>query len=340
MQPITITTLDDLNSLVEQLTDNIAELELQNINLSSLYSNIELKLTDSTGNLDGQLSSTLCRGLAEFHQELIKAYCIVKYNTDNLSKLKAEEKAQLEVVFTVKAGCTDIVGDLTNLLNALKGALSKVTDGMTGNQKIALLVLTISGVLGYNAFSDFSTYKTTELAATKEIKMAELNTAQSNQVISALVDVIKDNSHAMDKNEKVANQINKGYQGLIKTSLAVGAENIEFKGATVASLTKASAERMISSNQPSLTNQEDRLLLEIASIKRTGNSLSVSVHVQGSDSTFPLAVSTEFFGQEELNVLFDAFKNNESVYVDGAFKIRAGVIEKGVASAIISNSVV
>ncbi len=338
--PLTsVTTLSDFEQLVETIISSQDELQLKDIDFSNLYPALGLKLSGNEERLNGQLTSTICKGLTEFHLDLQKAYCIVRYNTDNLQKLRSEDKKQLEVIFKVEPGCTNIIGDLTALLESLKDVVHKATDNMTGNQKTAFFITLVLSLGGAYAFSAYTDLQKAELAADKEIKLAELNKGQIDTFTTALADVVKDNNVAMEKQAKVNAQTAKGYQGLIKTALNSGATTVEFKGVDTASLDQAAAQDMIANNQAALETKEENYGLEIASIKRSADdNLSVTASLEGSEQTFNVIVNTSFIEQSEVEILFDGFKNNQLVYIEGSYKIRSGVIEKANASSISSTA--
>lgn len=92
---------------------------------------------------------------------------------------------------------------------------------------------------------------------------------------------------------------------------------------------------MVSNNQAALKTEEHNFALEIVSIKRTADdNLSVTASLESAEQTFNLVINTSFIEQAEVEMLFDGFKNNQLVYVDGSYKIRSGVIEKANASSI------
>lgn len=332
-------TVSDFEKLIKLISDNTEDVQLKDIDLSKIYPILGVKLTGNEQRLNGQLTSTICKGLSEFHLDLQKAYCIVRYNSDNLQKLRTEDKKNLEIIFKVEPGCTNIIGDLTALLDSLKDVVHKATDNMTGNQKTAFFLTLVLSIGGAYAFSSYTDLQKQKLTSEKEIKLAELNKGQIDTFTTALVDVVKDNNVALEKQAKVDAQTQKGYQGLIKTALLSGATNVDFNGATSAVLDIASASDMVANNQPSLETTEAKHPLDIISIKRTSDdNLSVTAKLESSEATFNLVVNTSFIEPSEIEILFNGLRNNQLVYVDGSYKVRQGVIEKAIASSVSSSA--
>ncbi|KNH56820.1 hypothetical protein [Vibrio cholerae] len=147
-----VTTVSDFESLLKKVANEQEDFQLKDIDLTKLYPVLGLKLSGDEERLNGQLTSTICKGLTEFHLDLQKAYCIVRYNTDNLQKLRSKDKKQLEVIFKVESGCTNIIADITALLESLKDVVHKATDNMTGRQKTAFFISIVFSIGGAYTF--------------------------------------------------------------------------------------------------------------------------------------------------------------------------------------------
>ncbi|KNH57913.1 hypothetical protein [Vibrio cholerae] len=330
-----VTTVSDFESLLKKVANEQEDFQLKDIDLTKLYPVLGLKLSGDEERLNGQLTSTICKGLTEFHLDLQKAYCIVRYNTDNLQKLRSKDKKQLEVIFKVESGCTNIIADITALLESLKDVVHKATDNMTGRQKTAFFISIVFSIGGAYTFSTYADLQKAELASNQEIKLAELNKGQIDTFTDTLFKIVQESNLASEKQLRVNEQIAKGYQGLIKTALLSGANTFEFTGVNTASLDQTAAQDLITNNQPTLETIEANYGLEISSIKRTADdNLTITASLEGSDETFNVAVNTTFIEQSEVDMLFEGFKNNQLVYVEGSYKIRSGVIEKANASSI------
>lgn len=323
----------DFQKLLARLSDTNDVITLSDIDLSRIYPTIALKLTGDDNRLNGLLTSSICKGLADFHYDLLKSYCIAKYNSDNLQKLNNTEKKQLEIVFKVEPGCTNIIADITELLNSLKGVIDKATDNMTGNQKTAFFIMCVLGVSGAYTFNQYTDLQKAELAANKEMKLAELNKSQITTITDTLENIVKDNNLTLEKYAKINAQSEKGYQNLIKAALTSGATKVEYMGSSTAVLEQADLEEISSPTQPQLKTENESYELEISSVKRNGLNLSVTANRENQDN-FNLSIDTSYIEAAEIDLLLQALKNKSKILVNGSFKVRDGRIEKAIASKI------
>lgn len=331
-----IILVSEFEELINKISDKSTIVKLDTLDLTAIYPNLKVKLSGSD-NLDGQLTSTLCRGLADFHTEILKAYCLIKYDSDNLKKLRPAEREALEIEFTVQSGCTEWLADLKGVLDSVKSVIEKVTDGMNGNQKTALFITVVIAVGGGFAYDQYTDVQKAEIASTEKIALEDANRKQTERWIEALETVSSQSPKAAAKAEKVKVQMDKAYNGVVKTGLSSGATSIDISGVNKASLNQEQANDLVTNTKAKLETKERTLTLEVESIKRSSDgNLTVNVKQEGSDDSFNLTVDTNFVEQEEVDILFDAFKNGDSIIVLGSFKTRLNVIEKGLASSITS----
>lgn len=164
MQKVDIGNLDEI---IATIAEQNTILDLNSIDFSGLYPEIGIKLIGDESRLNGTLNSTICKGLSDFHNDFLKAYCIIKYNSDNLKQLKQDERQKLEFVYTVNPGCTDILVAAKDFCDSLKQAVDSVTKDMTGTQKTALFLVAVLSVGGYFAFDSYNERLKAEMAAQK-----------------------------------------------------------------------------------------------------------------------------------------------------------------------------
>ncbi|MFS1876575.1 hypothetical protein [Enterovibrio norvegicus] len=339
--------ISDIDELIRIIIDTGKTVDFVNIDFTGLYTDVGFKLSGDEDRLNGALNSTICKGLSDFHNDLLKAYCIVKYNSDNLKQLKAVERQKLELVFTVEAGCTDILVAAKDFCDSLKQAVESVTTDMTGSQKTALFLTAILSVGGYYALDSYNTRKSTETAAqsdvtlsentaNKEIALAQIERQKMDSLITVLENSIKSNSAANERAIKFKSQAEKAYHGIIKQSLLAGAKDIHYRGATNVSLDEEQAKELVVSNKKKLDNQNGIHPVEITSIRWTdAENLSVTARSPDSVSTFIMSVDTTYVDKSELDILInDGFGSKDIIYVSGSFKVRGGFIEKAIASGI------
>ena len=264
MSTFTVTNIDELESLISQLANDDVQIELKSHDFKPIYPKVSLKLDGDHERLNGEINSTLCRGLTEFHNSLLKAYCVLKYNDTNLNKLTKEERILLEVSYTFEPGCTKIIAELTPLFEAIKGALdgaAAVMDGMSGNQKTAVFISTVLTLGGYGVFSAVTEMQANDNA--HEEAMAEIAKDQAaengrqktlsdmnQQYLDTLENVVEQNYQALDRVSKVTEQRDKGYQELVKTAVLAGSTEIQYDGAEHGTISQRQAAEIITHNKP------------------------------------------------------------------------------------------
>ncbi|MGF1723198.1 hypothetical protein [Photobacterium nomapromontoriensis] len=92
------------------------------------------------------LPITAMEGYVGYQQELYRLFTDLKYNSASLQMLRADDKADLELVFRVKEGSSDTEADGWSLLNKLTDSLTAITTGMDGMEKL-ILIITIAGFI-------------------------------------------------------------------------------------------------------------------------------------------------------------------------------------------------
>jgi|GEM_PF-1508442 len=344
MQKVDIHNLDNF---IATIAEQNAALDINNIDFSGLYPKIGIKLIGDESRLNGTLNSTICKGLSDFHNDFLKAYCIIKYNSDNLKQLKQGERQKLEFVYTVNPGCTDILVAAKDFCDSLKQAVDSVTKDMTGTQKTALFLVAILSVGGYFAFDSYNERLKAEMAlqketviaqtaAKKDVSLAEIEYDRMDKLVGALEKSIESNNAANDRALKFKAQADKAYQGMVKQSLVAGATEIQYRGAIKVTLDQDEAKEMISKNRQQLVTETGVKAVEVASVRWTDDgNLSVTARTENGDSVFLMSVDTTYVEQSEVDILInEGFGKKDVIYVNGSFKVRGGVVEKAIASSI------
>ncbi|EGR1451197.1 hypothetical protein O1D40_001731 [Vibrio cholerae] len=337
----------DLEEIISQIVEKNTSIDFNSIDFSGLYPDIGIKLIGDESRLNGTLNSTICKGLSDFHNDFLKAYCIIKYNSDNLKQLKQGERQKLEFIYTVNPGCTDILVAAKDFCDSLKQAVDSVTKDMTGTQKTALFLVAVLSVGGYFAFDSYNERLKAEIAAQKEtaivqttaekeVSLAEIERDRMDKLVDALEKSIESSNAANERALKFKAQVDKAYEGMVKQSLAAGATKIQYRGATKVTLGEDEARDMISKNKKQLVTETGVRGVEVASVRWTDDgNLSITARTENRDSVFLLSVDTTYVDQSEVDVLInDGFGKKEIIYVNGSFKVRGGIVERAIASGI------
>lgn len=339
--------IDNLDRIIATIAEQNTTLDFNAIDFTSLYPEIGIKLIGDENRLNGTLNSTICKGLSDFHNDFLKAYCIIKYNTDNLKQLKQDERQKLEFVYTVNPGCTDILVAAKEFCDSLKQAVDSVTKDMTGTQKTALFLVAVLSVGGYFAFDAYNERikaeitaeketTTAQITAQKEVSLAGIERDRMDKLVEVLEKSIESNNIANERAIKFKSQADKAYEGIVKQSLAAGATEIQYRGATKVKLDQDQAKEMIFKNKQQLVTENGVKAVEIASIRWTDDgNLSVSARTGSGNSIFLMSVDTTYVEPSEVDILInDGFGKKEIIYVNGSFKVRGGFVEKAIASSI------
>ncbi|EGR2828352.1 TPA: hypothetical protein ACMDN5_001906 [Vibrio cholerae] len=346
MQTIDIRDID-IDILIEKLKDTHEILDFHSIDFSGLYPEIGIKLIGDEDRLNGTLNSTICKGLSDFHNDFLKAYCIIKYGHDNLKQLKTVERQSLEFVYTVNPGCTSILVEAKEFCDSIKQVVDSVTKNMTGREKTSLFLIAILALGGYYSFDSYNDRIKAELSAEKEVSMAknandkevslaEIERDKMKSLVDALQASIADNASASKRSNQFIAQADKAYQGIVKQSLTAGAIEIQYQGATNVVLSQDEAKEIVSNNKQQLVTENGIKAVEILSIRWTDDdNLSVTARIVDSTSTFIMSVDSTYVEQTEIEILVnEGFGKKEVIYVDGSYKIRGLSVEKAVATKI------
>lgn len=113
---------------------------------------IEIKLIGNV--FHNSLTSTIMRGLLELQESIYRSYAIAKNGDDNLSNLTSYEKERLELIITIRPGCTEIIADIRGLIQDFKDLLAD----MTPKQKLAVIGLVLLTVFGCYAVTQLKDY--------------------------------------------------------------------------------------------------------------------------------------------------------------------------------------
>lgn len=237
----------NLRSLIENPEGFVATtIEIGNI------SPLEIKLEGDQFN--HSLTSTVIKGLGEFQEAINRSYCIAKYGSPNLNYLKDYERDQLELVFTINTGSTEIITSLKELLEEL----NKLFADMTPKQKLAALSMILVAIVGYNmvdATKDYFLEKDnnlTEVALQKDENQAKIALEQekTKQLSDSQENMVKAFEAGVDS------------QG----------ENLEQESPKQSDVTSKSTS--ISSSQNNL-NEENEEITAMLSSKQTDNYFKV-----------------------------------------------------------------
>ena len=99
------------------------------------------------------LPGELARGIWDLQESLYKAAAFALIGTDDIRRLSATQRQQLELVFTVKAGSTDLLASLETFFAAL-GEGFKTMDGPNKAKVIIAIAVIVAGYLWGDSLLD------------------------------------------------------------------------------------------------------------------------------------------------------------------------------------------
>lgn len=319
---INICDLDYLQDVLDRI-NNDEDINISDLNFSD-FSTVKIKIY-GTG-YDGKLNSNVIHSMSNYHNELLKLYCMVRYRDSNLRNLTSEDKKLLVIEYEVNHGCTEILNFLKKPFESLAEVFEKMTNGMSPKQKTTCYIITVLSVVGY-----FSFYQAIDYFSKKQDQQNEIDKIKTIQ--NGILESISSNKQAEDLIENIKNQSQQTYINTVKPLTDVS--NIELSNKSLKlKMDKSEISSFVTTNKEKLVTEEGTKELLIESIKRTPERLNVVCSEIGSDYNFNLSVDISFIEPEEIELLFDLFKTNRPVKIKGEFKIRSGIIEKGIASNI------
>ncbi|EBL1739165.1 hypothetical protein D1914_20555 [Salmonella enterica] len=339
VETIKIDSLSDMESVLSriQMGEDIA---VESLDFSGLKK-LQIKIYGNEQKYNGTLPSSLCYGLCDFQNELLKTYALIRYKTDNLRYLKNADRELLEVVFEIRPGCTDLIAALTGFTKACGDAFSKMTHGMTGTQKttcMMLLILSVTGgVLANRYIEDGHDIQVKQIDVDKEKDKAKSENERMSTLRDGILQAIHKDTTVNSDAQSIANGITehsaKAYEGLLKP--ASDADKVVVNGISgKVEMSQKQIQEFVS-NPIEKPKHDDKLIsVEIDGIKRSPDKLTVNCHEVGNDSGFVVYVDLSFVDEDEVSLLFDAFKKSAIVKIQGNFKTRAGIIEQGNISSI------
>lgn len=339
MENIKINDLSDMEAVLSRIQKG-EDVPVELLDFSGLKK-LQIKIYGDEEKYNGTLPSSLCYGLCDFHNELLKTYALIRYKTDNLRHLKSTDRELLEVVFEIRPGCTDLLASLTNFTKACGDAFSKMTHGMTGTQKTVCMMFLILSATGggllYHYTDSNHDIQVQQINADKEKDKDKSENERLSILKSGMLEAIHKDSVTNSDAQAIANGITehsaKAYEGLLKP--VTDADKVVVSGASgTVEMSQKQVQEFVSNPIEKPVHNDRLISVEIDGIKRSPDKLTVNCHEVGSESGFVFYVDLSFVEEEEVDLLFDAFKKSSAIKIQGNFKIRAGVIEQGNISSI------
>ena len=139
------------------------------------------KLTIEGKDFNGTIPTRIMPPILDLQKEIHRIYCNAKYGTNNIRKLKAEEKEHLELIVSIKPGSTKFVTDLFKALNEIIKS-----SNMSGRETIILLV-SISTIIATSVgWKDWLSLKEQARGQEITVQMSKQETQRLDLITQAL----------------------------------------------------------------------------------------------------------------------------------------------------------
>ncbi|EPT0809607.1 TPA: hypothetical protein ACUU9M_000008 [Yersinia enterocolitica] len=334
---IEISNLNDVEDLLARIKKGeIVSVEDIKINFVNV---VNFKIYGDPERYNGTIPSSLAQGMCEFQTELYKAFTLVRHGTDNLKHLTKNDREELEIIFKVEPGCTDLIVGIKDVIDSFGIAFERSTQGMTGTEKAICLVLISLLLTGAWLIKSHLKNKHENGMKQLEIDAEKNNSNAETERMRILKDGIVETLSAVSATP-AAREISDGVQNHTANAV-VGvlkgvsdAERVEFNGLAKIELDQKDIKEMIQNPREKMSNSELTVEVEIEGIKKTPEKLTVTCRKVGEDYSFPAYVLTEFFDKEETDLLYDAMKDSDTAQLFGDYKLRSGIIELAMISRI------
>lgn len=337
MKTININTFDEIESIFNRVVAG-EEIHIENINLTFIES-INFKFFGDEERYNGTLPASLAQGLCEFQSEMYRIYTLIKYKTDNLQKLSPEDRNTAELIFTINPGCSEIITAVKELVESFGEAFGKVTQGMSPRQKTMCFLFTVTVLGGAWLGSSYLEHRKKVELTQEENRMEESRQHAESERLTILRDgmlsAIKDKAgvDTIERAEAIQEHTAKAYTGILKG--AVDADKVVIKGVNTVELSQKDVKEIIKNPIEKAKSEQLNLEVIIDSIKRSADKLTLSCHEPTGDHSFLIYVDTSFINDpDEIGLIFDSMKNNNSLKILGSYKVRSGIVEQGNASTI------
>lgn len=314
-EKLKIKNSDELLRLLDRLR-NGEEIPLTSIDFNTI-TKVEVKVQGSYYN--GEISSDLCYSLVNFHDNLLRLYCIAKYREENLTRLTDEDREKINLIFTVNEGCTLWGVDLNEVASNIATSIAKHTiDKMNSTELTACVILIILSLLGYRLYDRY---------CQKEEKKVE--ESSKSELINQTVKIAEQMNEMAKRGQEMFIEHLKTYKEpeKIEVSTDGNTNTLIFERDEINELTRRQRRKLDNDSKP----RE----VEIESIKKSNDKYIVTCRLPKADYSFPINVDTSFIEKEETDLLFEAFRDNKPIFILADFKSYQGKIEKGNASSIM-----
>lgn len=308
---IKLANLEEAMSLIERIgTGELREEDANQANLTFTGELASIKLVVNGDDYHGTVPGELARGIWEYQLELYRAAAYAIYGSNDVRKLNAEQREKFELVFKVNEGSSEFLAEIKDTLNCLKSYL----DGMTGTQKLILLVLLaviITGGITAMHISDNH----------KEVSLAHEHTKQGETIKATAVEVLKASHVAQRYTEANAT----GLTAIAKS--ACDASSIKLGRAKLDASDIAEINRKAERTKATAELVDGPFMVYELNSRVTGKTAGLLCDYQGRE--FPFSIDESEFTAEQVNALWSAARLRSPLQMQVTLTVSAeGAVKK------------
>lgn len=268
-------------------------------------------------NYHQSLPISAMEGFVDFQQSLYRMFADLRYNTPNLQFLKAEEKRDLELTFTIKDGSSDTEANIADWLNKIIDKLDVVFAGMTGDEKM-LLILGLAGITAgtwmfiswLNKKTEVSNFKDQQDTIRAAIDSNKATTDGAFGMLKELMAIHPSNNGLIDK---ISKHVDNGYSDFLKKvpdADYVKVGNSEFRGNEIRDFSRR---RAYNRSKP----KECCDMFYVDGVKKSSDRESYLINLVRVSDDLPVSMKAfaTIVTSDELDTLLNAIKNDDQVNI-------------------------
>lgn len=280
------------------------------------------------------LTSSMIAGLNSMHESFQRAYALAKYATPNLQRLTSEDKQTLDIIFQISEGSTESDTDWSGTVNKAIECLQSAFEGMTGIQKMVVLLALITALTAGGCYYLYSGNESESQQTAVQQQTTQIVVDGMNKAFSLAAESKRRGETAVSREIEAQGQ--DGKNSLLK-SVAGDAEKVTLGGAEYDGATLQDYKSRQSVDRVRRESFDNFHIKGIARPGLTSQELNLSVVRVSNGEAFTIKVAEDIAKPEELSKLASAIVTNEIIRISYLEVIENGHVARGQFNLIIDN---
>lgn len=274
------------------------------------------------------VTSSMVFGMSILNEEIQRAFATIRYGSQNLQRLTNDDRQNLDIVFAITEGSSDAEGPTDKIINAVVNFLRDSMNGMTGWQKM-VVVITLVGAVSTCGYHYISENSNTEQHATD--RQSQIVQATSDGINKAINTILEYKSHGETyTSQEVEYHGKAGKNGLVKQLAA----DPTVHSVTLGDQKITRQELNTYTGRQSVDRQRNEVVdnFYIKGVTRTGptnQDVNINVLRATNDEGFTIKASSDVITADELTAILDALANNKTIKISYLEVAENGVISIG-----------